>query len=202
MMLPAPSYSENELLLQIAEGDENAFARLYRLYVPQLSRFIFSITKSEVMVDEMIQEAFLRLWMNRDKLHELRNPKAWIFKVAANICYTYLRRLLVERKVKDIIQSQISSEDLTTEQSIHVKALIEAIREAVDQLTPQRKKIYNMSREQGMSLAEICSDLGLSMSTVKNTLTTSLQFIREHLGRQGYIISLFCILLFIIKKNI
>jgi len=150
------------------------------------------------MVDEMIQEAFLRLWMNRDKLDEVRNPKAWIFKVTANICYTYLRRLLVERKVKGLIESQTSLEDLSTEQGMHVKALVQAIKEAVDQLTPQRKKIYGMSREQGMTLAEICDELGLSMSTVKNTLTTSLQFIREYLVTLGYTISLFYVLLSVV----
>ena len=196
--MSTPSYNENDLLRQVAEGDENAFGRLYRLYVPQLAPFIFSITKSQVMVDEMIQEAFLRLWMNRDKLDEVRNPKAWIFKVTANICYTYLRRLLVERKVKGLIESQTSLEDLSTEQGMHVKALVQAIKEAVDQLTPQRKKIYGMSREQGMTLAEICDELGLSMSTVKNTLTTSLQFIREYLVTLGYTISLFYVLLSVV----
>ena len=199
-ILPEPlPYDEAALLLQVAAGDEKAFAQLYRLYVPQLTPFVLGITKSEAMVNEMIQEAFLRLWMNRDKLYEVRSPKAWIFKITANICYTYLRRLLVDRKVKDIILMQSAAEDVSTEQNMHVKALVETIREAVNQLTPQRKKIYLMSREQGMTLAEICSELGLSMSTVKNTLTTSLQLIREHLLKQGYTISLVCAVLAIIK---
>lgn len=190
-----PPYDESALMQQIAEGNEKAFADLYRMYVPRLTPFVYGITKNNVMVDEMIQEAFLRLWINRDKLSEVRNPKAWIYKITANICYTYIKRLIIERKVLDTILEQSTLEDLSTEQDIYLRSLTQSVKEAVEQLPPQRKKIYLMSREQGMSLGEISAQLNLSMPTVKNTITSSLQFIREQLQKKGYSISLIYFLL-------
>lgn len=190
-----PPYDEAALLLLIAEGNEKAFTALYRLYVPQLTPFVAGITKSEVMVDEVIQEVFLRLWMSRDKLSQVRSAKAWIFKITANICYTWLTRLIVERKVKGIVEEKTIIEDISLEQNLHLKELVTTIREAVNELTPQRKKIYLMSREQGISLPEIAEQLGLTERTVKNTITTSLQQVREHLQKKGYLISIILLIL-------
>lgn len=139
--------------------------------------------------------------MSRDKLPEIKNLKAWIFKITSNICYTHLRRLMLERKVTGIITDQTEPVESDIVATLQAKALEEAVKEAVYLLPTQRKKIYQMSRDQGMTLAEICKELDLSMSTVKNTLTTSLQFIREHLDKKGYTISLFSLVLLSILKN-
>jgi len=197
-----PLYDEAALVLQVAEGNENAFAELYRIYVPLLTPFIYGITKSEAMVDEMIQEAFLRLWVSRDKLYEIKNPRGWIFKITANICYTWLRRLIVERNIVQNMEVQSVTDDITGEESVDVKILMKEIREAVNALPPGRKKIYRMSREQGMTIAEICASLGLSASTVKNTITKSLQTIRERLQSKGYTVSVFYIIISVVSSKL
>ena len=201
-MADIPLYDEAALVLQVAEGNENAFAELYRIYVPLLTPFIYGITKSEAMVDEMIQEAFLRLWVSRDKLYEIKNPRGWIFKITANICYTWLRRLIVERNIVQNMEVQSITDDITGEESVDVKILMKEIREAVNALPPGRKKIYRMSREQGMTIAEICASLGLSASTVKNTITKSLQTIRERLQSKGYTVSVFYIIISVVSSKL
>jgi RNA polymerase sigma-70 factor (family 1) len=194
-----PAYDESALMQQIAEGDEKAFAELYRIYVPLLTPFIYGITKQDVMVEEMIQEAFLRLWMNRDKLAEINNPRGWIFRITANICYTWLKRKITERSIVQGMELKEVTDEISPEETVDSKILIHEIKIAVDGLPPARKKIYQMSREQGMAIPEIATSLGLSTQTVKNTLTKSLQAIREHLQSKGYTISMFYVLMSIIK---
>lgn len=185
-----PAYDEAALVLQVAEGNEKAFAELYRMYVPLLTPFIYGITKQDVMVDEMIQEGFLRVWMSRDKLLDIQNPRGWIFRITANICYTWLKRKITERNIVQNMDVK-ENDDTSAEDTVDTKLLIKEIKVAVDALPPGRKKIYQMSREQGMSIAEISEDLDISTQTVKNTLTKSLQSIREHLQVKGYTISFF-----------
>jgi RNA polymerase sigma-70 factor (family 1) len=178
--------NDHALLSLIAEGDEKAFAALYRLYVPQLLPFINSLVRSDAVADEIIQETFLRIWIGRDKLTNIEEPRAWVFRIAANISYTHLRRTIKERSIiKSIANSQIREEDEVQDlaQASEMAALI---RQAIDQLPAQRKKIYRLSREKGMTIPEIAEALGLSKSTVKNTLVTSLQSIREYLRENGY----------------
>lgn len=189
---------EKALFLQISEGNEAAFEELYRLYVPRLSVFLFRLSQSRAITDELIQETFLQLWLQRDKLADVDYPKAWIFRIASNITYNYLRRLMTEEKV--LARASWLHEPGPgdhPEDILYVHQLKRAIREAVSQLSPQRRKIYELSREGGMTIPEIAQQLGLSPNTVKNTLVASLQSIREYLQENGYPIAWFIICLLI-----
>jgi RNA polymerase sigma-70 factor (ECF subfamily) len=188
-------YNEQQLLLRIAEGDEKAFAQIYERFVPRLTPFVRKMLKEEPMVREVVQLTFIRLWMSRDTLREVRNFEAWIFRLATNVCYTHFKQLLTqERLLKQAAAGTSISHDPLME-TMQAKALLSAVAEAVRQLSPQRKKIYTMSREQGLSVQEISTLTGLSPNTVRNTLSSSLDLIRQHLTQQGWNFSLIIIVL-------
>jgi RNA polymerase sigma-70 factor (ECF subfamily) len=177
---------ERTLFLRIAEGSEAAFTDLYRSYVPLLSSYLTRLTRSRTTVDELIQETFLQIWLQRDKLPEVEFPRAWIFRIASNITFNYLKRLLTEEKARTAVNNSPVADRNEVEEAFYLQQLLNAIGEAVSQLSPQRKKVYQLSREAGMTIPEIADHLGLSVSTVKNTLVSSLQFIRESLLQKGY----------------
>lgn len=190
---------EKALLIRISEGNEAAFEELYRLYVPQLATYLQRLSQSGTVVDEMIQETFLQVWLHRDKLPAVEHPKAWVFRIASNITFNYLKRVLTAEKViRESGERWRNNQSLAgkeAEDILYVQQLRRAIGRAVSRLSPQRKKVYQLSREGGLTIPEIAGQLGLSANTVKNTLVSSLQFIRESLEQEGYAISLFLILL-------
>ncbi|MFT3823534.1 MAG: sigma-70 family RNA polymerase sigma factor [Chitinophagaceae bacterium] len=188
------------LFVQIGAGDETAFASFYRQMVPQLRPFIFSITRSESLVEEVIQECFLRFWLNRDKLGGIADPKAWLFKITANVCYTLFRRSLTEKKALNIVEERAGSSNTETSELLHLNFLKAALQQGIQQLSPQRRKIYMMSREWGYNAEQIAAELGLSVQTVRNTLTASLESLRSHLARQGYTLSISILALLIFKR--
>lgn len=193
---------ERWLFRQIAEGDEAAFERIYRSYVPQLASFLKRFSVSDREVDEIIQEAFLRVWLQRDKLPEVEFPKAWVFRISSNIVFNYLKRSVTEEKAKTMIGSNMSSGHNDTEETLHLHQLMGAIARAVESLSPQRKRIYEMSRQDGLAIPEIAEKLGLSSNTVKNTLTSSLQLIREFLQQHGYDISYFLLMIILASDDV
>ena len=67
---------EKLLISQIKSGCEKSFRHLYELYVDDLYRFVFQYVKSEDATDEIIQDAFIRLWMNRERLDESKSVKS------------------------------------------------------------------------------------------------------------------------------
>ena len=89
------------LFAKISEGDETAFTEIYRIYVPRLINFLTGITQSTQVTNELIQETFLQIWLHRDKLPDVEYPQAWIFRIASNIAYNYLKRKVVEKKVME-----------------------------------------------------------------------------------------------------
>jgi RNA polymerase sigma-70 factor (family 1) len=186
--VPQPDHSDIELFTRIAEGDESAFAAIFRTYTPVLEPLILGLTKSPSLVDEMIQETFVRLWISRDRLTSVENPRAWIFGITSHIAYTWLRRQIAERKVGAELQANASDRHDDIAEYMQLKELKTLIQDAVSRLTPQRQKIYRLSREQGMTIPEIAAELGLSPSTVKNTLVSALGFIREQLAAAGHVL--------------
>jgi RNA polymerase sigma-70 factor (ECF subfamily) len=182
------SNTEKELFPRIAEGDEQAFKLLYLQYLPRLRPYLVNMIRSTAAADDVIQEAFIRIWLNRDKLTVVEHPASWIFKVAANECYKALRKISYDIKIVDNLEQEYFEEP-----DIQYRQTRRYVNEAIAQLTPQRKKIYEMSRLEGKKPAQIASELNLSVSTVKNTLTTTLELIRTYLADRGILLPLILI---------
>lgn len=180
-------YNERELAHQIAEGDETAFEELFYHYSSKLRSHLFSLLKSATVVEDVLQETFLSVWLNRDKLPEIQNIGAWIYRIASNSCYNHLRRNIREEKKITVLERK-DFEDIR--EQLDFNEVNRIIQEAISLLSPQRKKIWNLQRNRGMKQAEIAEHLQLSLSTVKNTMTQSLEFIRQHLKKKGYTLPL------------
>lgn len=183
-MAPHPTYQEKELLLLTSQGDEQAFERLFNQYVPILQPYLLEMLKSPQAVEDAIQNTFLRIWLQRDKLIDVEFPKTWISRIAINECLNMLRRQQTEKKVLDKWQETAAhSAGIETDIQYHQTAAL--VQQAIGNLSPQRRKIYELSRVEGKAVSDIAEELGLSVQTVKNTLGTCLELIREHLRSHG-----------------
>jgi RNA polymerase sigma-70 factor (ECF subfamily) len=184
-----PLYDEQNdrsLFVKIAEGDETAFSQLFRNYIPILHSFFKGMTKSEDAAEELIQETFLRIWLHRDRLPAIQQPRAWIYRVATNGCYVYLRKKRYEKKMKQDLYDPTQDMEMNTAHRVSIREIESLMAQAVNRLPPQRRRIYYMSRVQGMNIPGIAAELAISPNTVKNTLVTCLAFIRDFLRKAGY----------------
>lgn len=190
-MVTVYPYDEKELLSRIAEGDEQAFELILKEYYPRLRPFISKNTSSSIDVEEVLQNCFLRVWINRDKLPSIIHFKAWIYKVASREYLLYLRQKIKEKQEIPLQLAESMADGAgNPEEIVQMQQVKAALKEAVELLPEQRKKIFKMSRDEGMKVAEIAIALSLSSNTVKNALTTALKQIREYLSARGYHIPL------------
>src|SRR3982751_2047287 len=111
------SIPDNDRLLfrQVAEGSEQAFSALFNIYLAKLYPIIIKLTNSEAAVRDIIQETFIKLWLNRDKLAEMENPGGWLFRVAANGSYDYLRQRMLHDNFFKPITTEPDTENATDE---------------------------------------------------------------------------------------
>ncbi|MBE9601809.1 RNA polymerase sigma factor [Pedobacter sp. MC2016-24] len=188
-MTPTGTREEQLLLTQIAEGDEKAFAVLFYRYLPVLHPYALKFTKSEAAAEEIIQDTFLRVWLNREKIETVDNVKAWLYKYASNECLNYLRKQLKQVKAIDQLTAEHPLQSNVTTDTINLNDINHLIAQVVDKLPAQRKKIYQLSRLEGLSIPEIAASLDLSPNTVKNALVISLKTIRTHLNNHGIALS-------------
>ena len=187
-MRPPFLHDEKVLLQQIAQGDEAAFSTLFYAYLGNLQPFIMKLTRSAEDTEEVIQETFIRLWMSRDKLVDVQTPHAWIYTIAANECYKYLKkRSSREHGLTDLIRADTGIVwDQPVLQALQLKEMNRLIKEAVNKLPQRRRRVYQMSRDEGMKIPDIAAVLRISPNTVKNTLVSSLGFIRKYLVARGH----------------
>jgi len=179
-------YNEKELLQRIAQGDERAFFTFYDHYSALLRPFLLKYTRVENDVEEIVQETFIKIWVNRDGLEKVENPKAWVFKIASRTYLNYLKKATREKKRNLIAGSGSAVETITPFERTAVGEISAAIKQAVSSLSEQKKRVFNMSREQGLMPMEIAEKLNMPVGTVKNQLSAALKEIREHLIASGH----------------
>jgi len=188
---------EREIFARIAEGDESAFSRCYLYYSPRLMPFLIRLLGDRDSAEEVIQEIFLKVWLFRDSLSDVGNPRNWLFRATANTARDWLKKQAAARRKLEEGWRRTPIEDSAPPDRTDLQALTEVIKQTVLSFPPQRRRIYELSREEGMKPAEIATQLGLSVNTVKNTLVAALKAIRENVESSGFWIS---VLLYFVKR--
>lgn len=175
------TYREKVLLERIASGDEHAFARLFEKYRDKVYTLGMSLTRSEFLAEEITQEVFLKLWLHKDQLHEVRHFNAYLRTMARNAAFNYLKRIAHERMVLQKIMKDSPAGEFTTDNTVMFNAYQRLLDQAISKLSPQVKKVYLLCRYEGLKQKEIAAMLNLSHYTVKDYMKKALSDIRQYL---------------------
>ena len=166
------------VLTQIKEGNIKAFETLFRQYYTPLCLYAASITGETDVAEEIVEELFYVLWKDREKLKNVRSFSSYLFQMARFTVYDYFDRLIVSEKyTNEYLQDACQAE--SEEETLFVRELQSIINRTVERMSPQRSKIYRMSREEGLSNDEIAKRLDISKRTVENHLTAALAILRK-----------------------
>jgi len=167
---------EKELLSNIAKGDENAFAQLYFHYKDRIYAISVKLCGSVEVGEDMVQEVFLKIWINRDKLLGIEHFRAYLYTIARNHVIRYLKKLALNMEgLNGEMDSVIRS---NSETNLIEKEYQKTLQEAIKSLSSQQAIVYRLSREEGLKREEIAAQMGISPETVKTHLAQALKHIR------------------------
>lgn len=177
---------ERIILKQLGEGSHTAFDSLFMFYQPKVKAFLKGFMKDEDETSDMAQEIFYRIWVNRNTISKVTSFKSYLFRMARNMIYDYYEHSLVEENYKEKLSVKPSYADLI-EDELYAKDLELLIDISIEQMPEQRKRIFKMSRKEGISNEEIAQQLQINKRTVENHITQALADLRKAI-KSAYIL--------------
>ncbi len=167
--------NEKDILKRISLGDENAFRELFRYYYPRAEVFLGKVIYSREDVRDIAQNVFIRVWLMRAVLPEINSFGAYLYRMCRNAAVDYMRSRGVSVPLPD--DFDVVS-DSTADQFADARETEMRISRSVASLPGKRRKIFIMSRVEGLSNAEIAARLNISPKTVENQITLALRQLR------------------------
>lgn len=179
----------DNLIFQIQQDNKYAFKQLYQNYYSRVVAFIAGIIKKQETAQDLAQDVFVNIWLNRKTLDVSRNLQNYLFVASRHAAINYLKKeLSATSEPIENMHTDIGS-DITVEDMLFAKEIRLLIEMVVSEMPAQRQRIYRMSREQGVSNEEIASKLGISKRSVENQISLALKEIRQAVT--AYVIFLF-----------
>lgn len=177
--------SETEWILALKEGNLQAFNELFDRYGKRLYYFSKGYLKSSESAEEIVQEVFLKIWNNRLELSVGNSLESYLFTITRNGVLNTIRKSKSEQAYVAYKKSN-PEKNVLLDDELNFNELEEAYREAIEQLSPRRKEIYMLSKEQFFSYAEIATKMNISVKTVENQMTSASSEIRRTLRTLGF----------------
>lgn len=163
----------------IATGNVQALEQLFKAHYRPLCGFALGYVKDGDQAEDIVQELFVRIWQDRESLSITTSVKSYLFAAVRNRCLNALavkkRMRPLDEEMDDTPVDEGRGEDELTERAARVQAVIEA-------LPTERRKIFRLSRNEGLKYQEIAERLAISVKTVENQMGKALKTLREELA--------------------
>lgn len=177
----------------LKNGQRSAFDFVYKKYSKSLLVKLQRMVKSPEIVDELLQDIFLKVWTNREDINLDKSFKGWIFTIAQTTVFTYYRKLALDKKMQQHVLEVFVEFYEQTEEYIFNKERMQLLNSAVDQLPPQRKEIFRLCKIEGKSYQEAGELLSISPSTVSNQLVSATKSVKRYVFFHSQEFLVFCI---------
>lgn len=176
---------EHALVVRLINGDEDAFCELYAAYKNRLLYFAMKFVKSREFAEDIFQDAFTAIWQGRRFIHPDASFSAYLHSIVHNRILNLIRDMEKENALKEQLLTQAINYTDNTKDTVLADDLAVLVQRALSSLTPRQREVFELSREAQLSHKEIAARLGISVYTVQEHISVSLQTIRTYLTKYG-----------------
>lgn len=192
------SYDEHELLARIAKGDERSFYAIFNEYWDRIYANILHICKQPELAEDIAQEVFIRIWLNRSKLPEVAKFDAFLYRISKNLVLDEFRKKVLPSLGDEFFSAYFSSGDIDPLEQIEQKELNNILQKAIEQLPTQMQRVFTMHRFQRLTHQQIAKALKISTVSSQTYMARAIVQLRKILSDLRNDIGL--ILLFILDR--
>ena len=189
-------YSQDEaqaLVKALKEGNQLAFSIVYKTYAAQTFSLAFKYLLNKELAEDAVQNLFLKLWLKKEEIDETKPINRHLFTMLKNDLLNTLRD---SKKniylLEDCLSMVLELEDNSQNENLKQEQM-NIIQQALEQLSPQRRKVFEMKVSGKYSNQEIADKLNLSINTIKFQYSQSLKQIRATVGELSLLL-LYCMM--------
>jgi RNA polymerase sigma-70 factor (ECF subfamily) len=131
---------------------------------------------SSEFAEEAVNDVFLNIWQKRSQLKAIENLRNYLFISTRNTAFNYLSKFKKERNASlDEVLVRFETDDLTPETAFFTAEVRSGIEQAVNQLPPKTKLVFQMAKIEGLKYKEIADILNISVNTIDNHIATAIK---------------------------
>ena len=196
MIKMSQKYSKDEaqaLVKALKGGNQLAFSIVYKMYAAQTFSLAFKYLLNKELAEDAVQNLFLKLWLKKEEIDETKPINRYLFTMLKNDLLNTLRD---SKKniylLEDCLSMVLELEDNSQNENLKQEQM-NIIQQALEQLSPQRRKVFEMKVSGKYSNQEIADKLNLSINTIKFQYSQSLKQIRATVGELSLLL-LYCMM--------
>jgi len=161
---------ETELMLAVRNGSAGAFKELYEAYQKPLANFLYRMCWNRALVDDLVQEVFLRVWRSREQYEPTAKVSTYLFRIASNLWINH-----AEKKRESALGDADRASGAPPEEPLERTEAQQAVKRAVDALPEGERLCLVLSEYNGLKYAEISEVLGIPVGTVKSRIFSAVR---------------------------
>lgn len=162
---------------ELSSSDTDEFTKIYRCYAGKVYHFALSMTKSPEDAEEITSDVFVRIWQKMEIVNPDLPLLPLLIKITRDLTWNHLKKISRAKAQKAFIENYLDSVVESSADELIFNEYQEIVSKALNNLTPQQRKVFSLRYITGKSLNQISEELQISKNTVKVHLVNSKRLI-------------------------
>lgn len=158
------------------------YESLFKAHYSELCGFANKFLEDIDAAEEIVQGFFVKFWESRTELNITSSPRSYLFTSIRNACYNQLKHIKIREEYKAYNQREMEESKYSVDDEYQANELDAKIRQTIEQLPESRRRIFIMSRYEGLKYKEIAEKLKISVKTVENQMGSAIKFLKLELS--------------------
>ena len=163
--------------------DVDSFKRLFLPLHPKLFRIAYALVENKADAEDILQDAYYKLWSRREELANVLNPEAFCVTLVKNLCLDYLRSPRANRHDEDVPEAVTLSTDSSPDKELEMQDKVEHIRYLISRLPENQRQVIRLRGIDDCSMDEIEQITGLNAVNIRVLLSRARKIIREQFDK-------------------